>query len=86
MELIPFEDAFSIVMDSAFDTGVETVAFTRSLSRVLREDVRSDIDMPPFNKATVDGFACRRKDLGADLEIIETIPAGSIPEIKVTGK
>jgi len=40
--------------------------------------------MPPFNKATVDGFACRRSDLGADLEIIETIPAGNSPQKRVT--
>ena len=34
------------------------------------------MDMPPFNKATVDGFACRKADLAAELELIETIPAG----------
>ena len=42
------------------------------------------MDMPPFNKATVDGFACRRADLGAELEIIETIPAGTAPQKRIS--
>ena len=35
--------------------------------------------MPPFDKATVDGYACRRADLGNPLTVIETIPAGRMP-------
>jgi molybdopterin molybdotransferase len=79
MELISFEEAYNIVMNSAFETEAETIDFTSSLNRVLRTGIISDIDMPPFNKATVDGFACRKADLGADLELIETIPAGISP-------
>jgi molybdopterin molybdotransferase len=83
MDTITFEEAYRIVMDSAFETGTETIPFTASLNRVLKDDVKSDIDMPPFNKATVDGFACRKANLGTMLEIIETIPAGRPPERKV---
>jgi molybdopterin molybdotransferase len=83
MDLIPFEEAYDIVMNSAFDTEAETIDFTCSLNRVLSADIISDIDMPPFNKATVDGFACRRTDLAAELELIETIPAGISPQKKV---
>ena len=50
---------------------------------MLRTDIISDMDMPPFNKSTVDGFACRRADLGSELEIIETIPAGSAPKKRI---
>jgi molybdopterin molybdotransferase len=83
-DLIPFGEAYNIVMNSAFATGVETISFTVSLSRVLSEDILSDMDMPPFNKATVDGFACRRADLGAALELIETIPAGNEPKRRIS--
>jgi len=78
--MIPFEEAFKIVLNSSFSTGIETIPFERSLSRILAENVTSDRDMPPFNKASVDGFACRRSDLERELEIIETIPAGKWPE------
>ena len=80
MEIITFEKAYETVMNSAFTTGTETVSFIDSLNRVLAGDITSDTDIPPFNKATVDGFACREADLEAELEIIETIAAGMQPE------
>lgn len=76
MEIITFEKAYEIVINSAFSTGTESVSFNDSLNRVLAGDITSDMDIPPFNKATVDGFACRKADLETDLEIIETIAAG----------
>jgi molybdopterin molybdotransferase len=84
MDLISFGEAYSLVLNSAFETETETIDFKGSLNRVLRSDVISDMDMPPFNKSTVDGFACRRPDLGSELEIIETIAAGSAPEKSIT--
>ncbi|MBG0859596.1 MAG: molybdopterin molybdotransferase MoeA, partial [Bacteroidales bacterium] len=78
--MITFEDAYQIVMDSAFQIGAEAVSFTDSMNRILAGDVKSDIDMPPFNKSSVDGFACRREDLKNDLEIVDTIPAGKTPD------
>ena len=81
--MIPFEKAYDIVMSSGFRTGTEVIPYDDSLNRILAEDVVSDIDMPPFDKATVDGFACRKADLKDDLDIIETIPAGKWPEKQV---
>jgi len=83
--MIPFEKAFEIVMSSSFTLGNEEVSFTKSLGRILAADVVSDMDMPPFNKASMDGFACRKADINVELEIIETIPAGRWPE-KAVGK
>ncbi|MFA5819794.1 MAG: hypothetical protein WC854_11035, partial [Bacteroidales bacterium] len=80
MEIITFEKAYKTVINSAFTTDAETVSFIDSLNRVLAGDITSDMDIPPFNKATVDGFACRKADLEADLEIIETIAAGMQPQ------
>ncbi len=84
--MIPFEKAYDIVMSSFFRTGNEVISYSDSLDRVLAGDVVSDMDMPPFDKATVDGFACRKADLENDLEIIETIPAGKWPEKQVEEK
>jgi molybdopterin molybdotransferase len=84
MEMISFEKAYDTVMTSAFSTGIESIPFTSSFGRILAQDIRSDMDMPPFNKSTVDGFACRRADLEMELEIIETIAAGKYPERKVS--
>lgn len=81
--MIPFEKAYEIVMGSVVRTGTEKIPFTESADRILAEDVRSDIDMPPFDKASMDGFACRRLEIHDELEIIETIPAGKKPEKKL---
>ena len=77
--VLNFDDAFEIVMSSARRIGTERVGIDRALNRILAEDVISDIDMPPFNKSAMDGFACRRADLANELSIIETIPAGYAP-------
>lgn len=83
MEMITFEKAYDIVMRSAFSTGTEVIHFNESLNRILAGNVVCDIDMPPFDKSSVDGFACRRIDLKNELEILETIPAGKYPEKSV---
>lgn len=40
----------------------ETAQLTRALGRVLAADVASPIDVPPFDRALVDGFAVRAAD------------------------
>ncbi len=37
----------------------ETVALAQCLGRVLAEDIYSDVDIPDFDRATMDGFAVR---------------------------
>ena len=61
--MISFEEALNKVLESAHTIGTEIVEFENSLNRVLAEDIVSDIDMPPFNKSAMDGYACRREDL-----------------------
>lgn len=78
--MIAFDDAFEIMMGPVRRLGTERVGIERALNRVLAEDAASDIDMPPFNKSAMDGFACRRADLANELTIIETIPAGLVPK------
>ncbi|MFU8842236.1 MAG: gephyrin-like molybdotransferase Glp [Bacteroidales bacterium] len=82
--MISFEEALGIILDTDYLVGSERVGLANSLHRVLAEDILSDIDMPPFHKSAVDGYACRRADLGNDLHVIEIIPAGKAPE-KVIG-
>lgn len=58
-----------------------------ALGRVLAEDVASDLDMPPFDKAMMDGYAVRAEDLSASprlLQVVEEITAGRIP-VKAIG-
>lgn len=76
---IPFEEAFARAMRHARPLGAEEVPLERALGRVLAEDAVSDVDMPPFDRAAMDGFACRRADLGGELRVVEELPAGRWP-------
>lgn len=46
---------------------------------VLAEDVAGDLDMPPFDRATMDGYAVVAADTPGELEVLEEIPAGRMP-------
>jgi len=83
--MISIEKAHEIVLQNALPLETEKILFTDSLGRILAEDVKSDIEMPPFDKSAMDGYACRKEDLKNTLEIIEVIPAGKTPE-KIIGK
>src|SRR5205809_5321533 len=55
---------------------------TPALGLVLAEDVVSDLDMPPHDKAMMDGYAVRTADLPAGrgtLAVLEEITAGQTP-------
>jgi molybdopterin molybdotransferase len=83
--MIEFEEAFGIVMRSVIETQSENILFNDSCYRILAEDIASDVDMPPFNRSAVDGYACHATDLNEELEVIEVIPAGKVP-VKKVGK
>lgn len=61
----------------------EEVPLWDSLERVLASDVYSDMNMPPFDKAAVDGYACRRSDIAHNLRVAEVIAAGELPKMPI---
>ncbi len=77
--MITFEEAYKKMMAHSVPWSVETVSLDMALGRVLADDVLSDMDMPPFNKSAMDGYACRREDLEHPLTVVEHIPAGVFP-------
>ena len=49
----------------------------------VAEDVASDLDMPPYDKALMDGYAVRSTDLPEGrgcLQVIEEVTAGQTPQ------
>lgn len=84
--MLLFEKALETVLNSARQLNAEHVEFKSALNRILAENVYSDMDIPPFNKSAMDGFACRRADLNNELTVVETIPAGYVPQKAVGPK
>ncbi len=58
----------------------EEMTLLESRGRILAEDICSGIEMPPFNKSAMDGYAVASSDNSDKYKIIETIPAGEFPE------
>jgi len=81
--MISYEEALQIVLIHTYPTGNETVSLQELTGRVLAEDVFSDINMPPFNRSAVDGYACRKTDIRQPLEVVETVRAGVFPTKKI---
>jgi molybdopterin molybdotransferase len=55
-----------------------------TLGRILAESIASDLDMPPFNKSMMDGYAVRSADLPSGtgvLTVVEEICAGQVPRL-----
>lgn len=77
--MIPSGEALKIVLNNVRPLATETVSWHDACGRILAKDVVCDMDMPPFNKSAMDGYACRREDLPGPLHVIETIPAGVTP-------
>ncbi len=77
---MPIEDAEKILKELPVQPGKEEVPLEECLNRVLAQDIISTINMPPFNKSAMDGFALSSKDHGPQYRIIETIAAGDIPQ------
>jgi molybdopterin molybdotransferase len=72
-----------IVLDHTRPLPPQAVPVTAALGLVLAEDVASDIDSPPYDKALMDGYAVRSADtVGGHtaLRVIEEVTAGRVPE------
>ncbi|HKP72186.1 MAG TPA: gephyrin-like molybdotransferase Glp [Pyrinomonadaceae bacterium] len=70
--MIPVPEAIRIVEEQTPRLPAEAVALAEARGRVLAEDVVADTDLPPFDRALMDGYAMRAADTNA---ATETAPA-----------
>ena len=80
--MITVDEALGRVLANTRALGPVTVPLLDSVGGVLAEPVLSDVDLPPFNRSAMDGYAVRAEDVRnvpVELEVIETIPAGATP-------
>ena len=54
----------------------ETVSLLSANGRILAEDMKAERDNPPFDRAPVDGYACKAEDLAGRIMTGAAIPAG----------
>jgi len=63
--LTPAEALEEILRRIEYRTPVESAPLARASGRVLARDAVSDVDLPPFEKSAMDGFAVRTADFPA---------------------
>ncbi|MGI8542083.1 MAG: molybdopterin molybdotransferase MoeA [Aridibacter sp.] len=77
--MIPISEAKKIVKNETFSLKNETVHISKVVGRILAEDIFADMDLPPFDRSQMDGFAVRTEDVKnapAKLKIVGESAAG----------
>ncbi len=90
LKVVPLEKALEVINSFPLEPKVEKVPIENALGRVLADDVVSPIDVPPFDRATVDGYAVRAEDTfmasesePVRLRVVGEINAGDTPDIEL---
>ncbi|MBP9946168.1 MAG: molybdopterin molybdotransferase MoeA [Vicinamibacteria bacterium] len=84
--MITVDEARAVVLGHVITLPVETGPLAQAEGRILRAPVASDRDLPPFNRAAMDGFAVRSADTvaaGARLRVAGEVRAGVWPDREV---
>lgn len=86
-ELLNVDEAIARILARITRLGTEQIEIESALERVLAQDIRAEINLPPFANSSMDGFAVRSVDTASanddtpvNLEVVMDIPAGKAPE------
>ena len=77
--MISYQEAQHIIARYAKSFGTEKVTQEKAHNRILAESIKADRDYPPFNRATMDGYAIRFADFSDGInkfKVKEIIYAG----------
>ncbi len=84
-EWVAYEEARALVLSSLKTRPPESVLLAEALGRTLARDIKARENIPPFAKATMDGYAVRtedvrasRQDVAVELEVLEDLRAGRV--------
>lgn len=88
---IALEEAQELLLSMARPVGECSLPLYEAVGRVISRDIQAPIQLPPFNKSPLDGYAVRGQDTQRAsatspvcLEVIEEVAAGHSAERKVT--
>ena len=77
--MILVSEAISLIEQNVSPLGAETVSISDVVGRILGEDIIADMDLPPFDRSQMDGFAVRSADVAnapVELKLIGESAAG----------
>ncbi|MFQ5602906.1 MAG: gephyrin-like molybdotransferase Glp [bacterium] len=84
--MISVKEAIELTLKHAKAGTIEPVPVSEAAGYVLAEDVLADIDMPPFDKSAMDGYALKAREVQKApvvLKVAGFIPAGVQPDVSL---
>ena len=75
-DLLSMDDALALVLERVQPLEAESLTLEQAVGRVLLEEVRATVDLPPFPSSAMDGYAVRAADTPGTLPVVEHIAAG----------
>jgi molybdopterin molybdotransferase len=75
-DLISLEEALARIFEQVRPLDAEPVPVAAASGRVIADDARSLVDLPPFASSAMDGFAVRSSDTPGRLPVVARIAAG----------
>jgi len=82
--MLTVEEALELVAKHAAPLAARHVPLEEAIGLILAEDIASDINSPPHDKAMMDGYAVRSVDREPERRIVEEIAAGAVPRYPLT--
>ena len=75
-DLLTIDEALVRILERALPLPAEPVDVENAAGRVLAEDARAAVDLPPFRSSAMDGFAVRAEDTPGTLPVTVRVAAG----------
>src|ERR671927_53616 len=82
--MLTVEEALELVRAHAKPLAPRRLPLGEAAGLVLAEDISSDFNSPPYDKALMDGYAVRSADREPQRRILEEIAAGAVPRVALT--
>ena len=83
-DLLTIDEALALVLAHVRPRPLEDVPVASAVGRVLGEDARAVVDLPPFDSSAMDGYAVRAADTPGPLRVVGHSAAGR-PEARAVG-
>jgi molybdopterin molybdotransferase len=86
--MVSVAEAEKIILDHLFVPETERIALEQINGRILAEEIKADRDLPPFDRATMDGIAIASKNVNRNQSefLIEGVQAAGQPRQTLVDK
>lgn len=82
--MLTIEEALRLIVEKALPLPSQRLPLAEVAGLVLAEDIASEVNSPPYDKALMDGYAVRSADREPQRRILEEIAAGDVPRLALT--